>query len=532
MPLPGASAIIVPLPTASVLAVWRVSLSNRKVSINAVPTYAGFAPDSSGRTLDHAPSAPTSRSVVTVAPFPKLTSCLPPPTDTTATVLCPHRTIPAGSDSSSIRRSSPRGTSGRPPLPLSAWYSSHLAVLVENALRLRLRLDQPAKLRKQPRRLQRQLPVVFVDIQQPSLPSRVRRALRFIDHRGNPMHMQHPRQHQPAQPRPNNRYFVLHPLSLSGSSLLASSQGLDHLSGTSFHNYGMTFQTCQDKRMVQKAASAGSKFASHSPKGASLSPKAASLSPKAASHSPQAARPGAKAASNRTSTSQRREEALSRERIIHASIDLLDADGESGLTFRTLADRLATGPGAIYWHIANKGELLTAACDAIIARTLDLPSSATPLPATAPGGSPQADLRLLALAMFDAIDAHPWVGAALTRAPGQLPTIRIVERLGRHIQALGVPVKDHWITTSALLNYILGVAGRNAANGQLAHLQGLDRSHFLNAVSTAWSQLDPTQYAFARSLATHLRAHDDRLDFLAGIDLILHGILRPQTPDS
>ncbi len=296
----------------------------------------------------------------------------------------------------------------------------------------------------------------------------------------------------------------------------------------------MTFQTCQDKSMVQKAASAGSKIASHSPKVASLSPKAASLSPKDPSHSPRAASLSAKAAGNRASNLPRREEALSRDRIIHASIELLDADGESGLTFRTLADRLATGPGAIYWHIANKGKLLTAACDAIIARTLDLPSSATPLPATplpatAPGGSPQADLRLLALAMFDAIDAHPWVGAALTRAPGQLPTIRIVERLGRHIQALGVPVKDHWITTSALLNYILGVAGRNAANGQLAHLQGLDRSHFLNAVSTAWSQLDAKQYPFARSLATHLRAHDDRMDFLAGIDLILHGILRPQT---
>src|ERR1700679_3191493 len=161
--------------------------------------------------------------------------------------------------------------------------------------------------------------------------------------------------------------------------------------------------------------------------------------------------------------SPRREESLSRDRIIEASIELLDSSGESGLTFRALSERLATGPGAIYWHIANKGYLLTAACDAIIARTMN-----APLASVTSGTPPQTTIRLLALAMFDPIDAHPWVGSALTRAPGQSPMVRIVERIGQQIQALGVPKKEHWITVSALLNYILGVAGRNAANGQLA----------------------------------------------------------------
>jgi AcrR family transcriptional regulator len=229
------------------------------------------------------------------------------------------------------------------------------------------------------------------------------------------------------------------------------------------------------------------------------------------------------ARSRKTSSSQRREESLSREQIIEASIELLDGGGEGGLTFRTLSERLATGPGAIYWHIANKSDLMTAACDAIIARTMP-----APLASSTRGMTPHAPIRLLALAMFDAIDAHPWVGSALTRAPGESPMVRIVERIGQLIQALGVPKKEHWITVSALLNYILGVAGRNAANGQLARTQGLDRSDFLEAVSTVWSQLDPEEYPFARSLAAQMRAHDDRKDFLAGIDLILRGIDSPR----
>jgi len=221
----------------------------------------------------------------------------------------------------------------------------------------------------------------------------------------------------------------------------------------------------------------------------------------------------------KTSSGQRREESLSREQIIEAAIELLDGSGEGGLTFRSLSERLATGPGAIYWHIANKSDLMTAACDTIIARTMN-----APLTSGTRGATPEATIRLLALAMFDAIDAHPWVGSALTRAPGQSPMVRIVERIGQQIRALGVPEEKHWITVSALLNYILGVGGRNAANGQLARTQGLDRSDFLEAVSTVWSHLDPEEYPFARSLAGQLRAHDDRMDFLAGIDLILGGI--------
>jgi AcrR family transcriptional regulator len=230
-----------------------------------------------------------------------------------------------------------------------------------------------------------------------------------------------------------------------------------------------------------------------------------------------------KARGKKTSSSQRREESLSREQIIEASIELLDGSGEGGLTFRTLSERLATGPGAIYWHIANKSDLLTAACDAIIARTMN-----APLASVTSGTPPQTTIRLLALAMFDAIDAHPWVGSALTRAPGQSPMVRIVEHIGQQIRALGVPKEEHWITASALLNYILGVGGRNAANGQFARTQGLDRSDFLEAVSTAWSQLDPEEYPFARSVAGQLCSHDDRKDFLAGIDLILRGIGSPR----
>ncbi|GAB7125503.1 TetR/AcrR family transcriptional regulator [Silvimonas sp. JCM 19000] len=214
-------------------------------------------------------------------------------------------------------------------------------------------------------------------------------------------------------------------------------------------------------------------------------------------------------------SSAKRDASLSRERIIEAAIDLLDRHGESGLTFRALAEQLATGAGALYWHIANKSDLLTAACDGVIARTL----YAAPV-----GADPAAHIRAVASGLFDAIDAHPWVGSALAQAPGQLPGVRILERLGQQVSAMGVPPAAHWVVTCTLLNYIFGVGGQNAANAQQAEAQQHDRTHFLDAMATTWSQLDAVEFPFTRSVAAQLRNHDDRADFLSGLELILAGI--------
>lgn len=216
-----------------------------------------------------------------------------------------------------------------------------------------------------------------------------------------------------------------------------------------------------------------------------------------------------------TRRTQRGETALTRERIIAASITLLDNSGESGLTFRALAAQLATGAGALYFHVTDKSDLLTGACDAIVADAMQ---------PTDTGTSPEERLRAIGLGLFDAIDAHPWVGAVLAQAPGTMPTVRILEGIGQQVRALGVPDHALWGATSALFSYIVGVAGQNAANARIGQARGVDRVAFLDAIATAWSQLDPDRFPFTRSVANQLPAHDDRADFLAGIDLILAGI--------
>jgi AcrR family transcriptional regulator len=211
---------------------------------------------------------------------------------------------------------------------------------------------------------------------------------------------------------------------------------------------------------------------------------------------------------------ERRSDALSKERIIAAAIDILDTDGEGALTFRALATRLATGSGAIYWHVANKDDLLAATTDHVIARAL------TGAPADS---APDDAIRAIALAVFDSIYARPWVGTQISREPWQSGTRRIFESLGQQLQALGVPERAQFDSASALVSYVLGLAAQYAAGARLA-ARKTSRAGFLADVVDRWTQDEPDQYPFVQQIADELREHDDREQFRAGIDLILAGI--------
>ena len=210
---------------------------------------------------------------------------------------------------------------------------------------------------------------------------------------------------------------------------------------------------------------------------------------------------------------ERRKGSLSKERVVVAAIDILDSTGEGSLTFRLLASRLATGSGAIYWHVADKDALLLAATEHVLSRAMAKVESAQ-LPADA--------LRAIALGVFDAIEAHPWVGTQLAREPWQPAMGAIFEKISAHFDALGVPTPALFHCVSALAQYLLGSAAQTAAAAR-HKFRASDRSAVLATIVEGWTQRDPAQYPFVNLLAEQVRTHDEREAFLAGLDLILVG---------
>ncbi|WP_320067603.1 TetR/AcrR family transcriptional regulator [Micromonospora sp. RTGN7] len=217
----------------------------------------------------------------------------------------------------------------------------------------------------------------------------------------------------------------------------------------------------------------------------------------------------------KTRRAARRTDALSRELIVEAATQILDTEGEDALTLRALTIRLSTGYGALYHHVANKSDLLAAATDDVIAQVMT---------DVAADVEPRETLRAVALSLFDAIDARPWIGAQLSREPWRPALLEIYESVGEQLQALNVPEHALFDSAGALVNYILGVAGQNAANARVHASNEADRTASLAAVAAQWAKLDPAKYPRLHKAAAQLGEHDDRQQFLAGVDLFLAGI--------
>jgi AcrR family transcriptional regulator len=203
----------------------------------------------------------------------------------------------------------------------------------------------------------------------------------------------------------------------------------------------------------------------------------------------------------------RRSDALSRERIIEASIEILDKEGEGGLTVRAVTAHLATGRGAIYHHVAGKDDLLEEAADGVMSRVAG------------------DDLRALALGVFDAIDAHPWVGAQLNREPLQPAVLRIWKGFGTHLHARGLTGRALTDAGSALVSYVLGAAAQHAAGARRAP-DATARRAYLDRVAGEWAEAGPGP--LGAEVAAAIREHDDRAQFLAGLDIFLRGAVPPE----
>lgn len=222
--------------------------------------------------------------------------------------------------------------------------------------------------------------------------------------------------------------------------------------------------------------------------------------------------------SSRPRGRRRAEDALSRQTVVEAAAALLDERGERGLTFPALTERLHTGNGAIYWHVANKDELVALAADHILGQTLP------PTPSPAPGRGDAVDaVRSLALDAFDALDRHPWAAAHVTASPALPNALRLLEQVGTLTTAIGVPPAERFNVATALFNYMIGVSAQIA--GTAATIGATTpRDDYLAKAAQRWQALDPADYPFLARSADDFLHHDDRQQYTAGLELLLAGL--------
>jgi AcrR family transcriptional regulator len=207
--------------------------------------------------------------------------------------------------------------------------------------------------------------------------------------------------------------------------------------------------------------------------------------------------------------------------IVGAAVALLDERGERGLTFRLLAKQLNTGPGALYWHVTNKDELVALAADQVLGHAF----AAAPRLEEGAG----AELRALAIAVFDALDRHPWAASHVTAPATLANALRLLDRIGTLVARTGLPAERHFAVSTAISYYITGVSAQIIAP-QATVGTPTSRDAFLAQTAERWEELDPADYPFLTRTTTDLRHHDDRDQFTTGLDLLLDGLNAPAGP--
>lgn len=103
---------------------------------------------------------------------------------------------------------------------------------------------------------------------------------------------------------------------------------------------------------------------------------------------------------------------LHRETIISQALELLDTYGLADMTMRRVANSLGVAAGALYWHIANKQELITAVAKKILQPVFAL--------VDAPPGSTSASPQDLCTTLHSTLLAHR-DGAELVHAAVSQP---------------------------------------------------------------------------------------------------------------
>lgn len=133
--------------------------------------------------------------------------------------------------------------------------------------------------------------------------------------------------------------------------------------------------------------------------------------------------------------------------VVEAATALLDNYGIADLTMRRLARELNVSPGALYWHFANKQELLGALADRILESVAD-----------APAAWPQR-VAAICTTLRDALLSHT-DGAELVSASfaaGQSEAMaRILSWLTEATSDAGVAAEHAELAARTVLYYVLG----------------------------------------------------------------------------
>ena len=208
---------------------------------------------------------------------------------------------------------------------------------------------------------------------------------------------------------------------------------------------------------------------------------------------------------------------LSRDRILAAALDLIDAKGLNALNMRDLGVALGASTMGMYRHFRNKSELLDAVVDHVVEGFAPTPIK----------GGWQAQARALSQRVRAAMLAHPeladLIGRELRRSPTSLRVnTQIIERL----RDAGVPAALLPHTYWAISSYTTGYALLEAQTFRHRRKSAARRSDAerLRKLSAMLQAVEDIPAEVRQDAAVVLSRPLDDQQFLFGLDCLIRGL--------
>ncbi|MFD8484074.1 TetR/AcrR family transcriptional regulator C-terminal domain-containing protein [Kitasatospora sp. NPDC059673] len=200
---------------------------------------------------------------------------------------------------------------------------------------------------------------------------------------------------------------------------------------------------------------------------------------------------------------------LQRTDVVDAAMRLLDDIGLDALSTRRLATELGVRPGALYWHVSSKQDLLDALAERILG---EVPAEVGP-----PGAHWAEQTGALARAMREAMLAHR-DGARLLAGASALGPNRLgfADRLMEVLSRSGAPLAATAAAGDTVMSYVTGFVLQE----QSSPPPGVDGGD-PRAVPPSF---DAGRFPYLAAWLAQWSPDTSRQTFAAGLDILVEGL--------
>ncbi|NMO56153.1 TetR/AcrR family transcriptional regulator [Actinoplanes sp. TBRC 11911] len=190
------------------------------------------------------------------------------------------------------------------------------------------------------------------------------------------------------------------------------------------------------------------------------------------------------------------------------ALAIVERDGLSALTMRSLATSLQTGPMTLYNYVDSREALEELVVDAVVGR-IDLPE---------PTDDWLADTRAVATAAWRTFRAHPAIiPLVVTRRTTSRAQLRLVEAQMAALARGGLDPAAQLVAFRTIIGFVMGIAQNELAGP-------LTRERDPAAAAERIAALNRGEFPAIAVVTPFLAAHAGEEEFEAGLTAVLAGI--------